>query len=110
MSPGTLAPNDILTDDNYIMWKFNARMIVTRKDLLDHVMTKPQPAVLRENSEQKVAYMKVLDMLVKLLDPTYQCMVRECDSAIEAWEILKTFFEKKNLYNRVHFGRNYMNL
>ena len=49
MSPYTLAPNDILTDDHYFIWGFNARMTLARMDLLDHVMIKPEPAVLREN-------------------------------------------------------------
>ena len=48
MSPNALAPNDILTDDNYFMWEFNARMTLARKDLLEHVMVKPESAVLRE--------------------------------------------------------------
>ena len=49
MSPNTSGLNDILTDDNYFMWEFNARMAVARKDLLDHVFFKPEPAVLPEN-------------------------------------------------------------
>ena len=49
--------------------------------------------------------MKALAVLVKLLSPTYQCMVRECESAIEASEVLKTFFAKKNLYNRVQLRK-----
>ncbi|CAI5734061.1 unnamed protein product [Peronospora farinosa] len=105
MSPNTLAPNDILTDDNYFMWEFNARMTLARKDLLDHVLIKPEPAVLRENPGWKVADMKALAVLVKLLSPTYQCMVRECESAFEAWEVLKTFFAKKNLHNRVQLRK-----
>ena len=101
MSPNTFAPNDILTDDNYFMWEFNARMTFARKKLLDHGMIKPEPAVLQEHPEWKVSDMKALAVLVKLLSPTYQFMVRECESAIEAWEALKTFFAKKNLHNRV---------
>ena len=82
MSPNALVPNDILTDDNYFMWEFNAR-----KDLLDHVMVKPESAVLREIPEWKVADMKALAVLVKLLSPTYKCMVRECGTALEVWEV-----------------------
>ena len=105
MSPNTSGLNDILTDDNYFMWEFNARMAVARKDLLDHVLVKPEPAVLRENPGWKVADLKALAVLVKLLSPSYQCMVRECESAIEAWEVLKTFFAKKNLHNRVQIRK-----
>ena len=92
-----MAPNNILTDDNYIMWEFNARMNLARKDLLDHVKIKPEPAVLRENPGWKVADMKSLAVLVKLLSPTYQCMARKYESAIKAREVLKTFFAEKNL-------------
>ena len=97
LSPNTLAPNNILTDDNYFMWEFNARMNLARKDLLDHVKIKPEPAVLRENPGWKVADMKSLAVLVKLLSPTYQCMARKYESAIKAREVLKTFFAEKNL-------------
>ena len=44
-------------------------------------------------------------MLVKLLSLTYQCIVRECESAIKAWEVLKTFFVKKKLHNRVQLWK-----
>ena len=95
MSPNTLAPNDILSDDKSFMWEFISRITLARKDLLDHVLIEPESEVLRENPVWKVADMKALAVPVKLLSPTYQYMVRECESAIEAWEVLKTFFEKK---------------
>uniref|UniRef100_A0AAV1T9V0 Polyprotein n=1 Tax=Peronospora matthiolae TaxID=2874970 RepID=A0AAV1T9V0_9STRA len=87
------------------MWEFNARMTLARKDLLDHVMVKPESAVLRKLPEWKVADMKALAVLVKLLSPTYQCMVRECETALEAWEVLQTFFTKKNLHKRVQLRK-----
>ena len=59
-------------------------MALTRKDLFDQVMIKPDSAVLREDSEGKAVDMKALDVLVNLLSPIYQCMIRECKSAIEA--------------------------
>ncbi|DAZ98169.1 TPA: hypothetical protein N0F65_005635 [Lagenidium giganteum] len=45
MSPKTHGLNDVLRDDNYVLWEFNA-------------------------------------LLVKLLSPTYQSMIRECKSAM----------------------------
>ena len=59
-------------------------MALKRKDLFDQVMIKPDSAVLREDSEWKAVDMKALDVLVNLLSPIYQCMIRECKSAIEA--------------------------
>ena len=72
---------------------------------MDHVLVTLEPAVLRENPGWKVADVKAPVVLVKLLSPTYQCMVRECESAIEAWEVSKTFFAKKNLLNRVQLRK-----
>ena len=32
-------------------------------------------------------------------------MVRECETAVEAWEVLQTFFAKKNLHYRVQLRK-----
>ncbi|POM81574.1 Putative Polyprotein [Phytophthora palmivora] len=101
MSPTTPGPNEILTDENYFMWEFNARMDLARKDLLDHILLKPESAVQRDTPQWKAADMKALAVVVKMLTPTYQSMVRECKRVVEAWEILKAFFVKKNLHKRV---------
>ncbi|DBA04043.1 TPA: hypothetical protein N0F65_009390 [Lagenidium giganteum] len=68
MSPNMLAPNDLLNDDNYFLWK-------------------------------------ALAVLVKMLSPTYQMMVRNARSAKEAWDILQPFFVTKNLHNRVQLRK-----
>ncbi|OWZ09923.1 polyprotein [Phytophthora megakarya] len=48
---------------------------------------------------------EALAVLVKLLGPTYQSMVREATSAIQAWGTLRGFFVKQNLHNRVQLRK-----
>jgi hypothetical protein len=55
MSPSTFGPNDVLKDDNYFLWEFNARMTLARKDLLDHVMVNSEQAMQRENAERRAS-------------------------------------------------------
>ncbi|GMF62957.1 unnamed protein product [Phytophthora fragariaefolia] len=84
------------------MWEFSARMALARKGLQDHVAAvKPEDAVRRGTEEWKAAEMKALAVVAKMLSPTYQSMVREAASALEAWEILRAFFVKQSLHNRV---------
>ncbi|GMF66182.1 unnamed protein product [Phytophthora lilii] len=108
MSPNTASnPNEILTYENYFLWEFNARMTLARKGLQDHVVAamKPEEAVLRKTNEWKVADMKALAVVAKMLSPTYQSMIREASTALEAWESLKAFFVKQSLHNRVQLRK-----
>ncbi|KAE9350619.1 hypothetical protein PF008_g6345 [Phytophthora fragariae] len=106
MSSSASNPNEILTDTNYFMWEFNARMVLARKGLQDHVAAmKLENAVRRGTEEWKAADMKALAVVAKMLSPTYQSMVREAASALEAWEILRAFFVKQSLHNRVQLRK-----
>ncbi|KAE9035953.1 hypothetical protein PR002_g7311 [Phytophthora rubi] len=66
---------------------------------------KPENAVRRGTEEWKAADMKALAVVAKMLSPTYQSMVREAASALEAWEILRAFFVKQSLHNRVQLRK-----
>jgi len=105
MNPNIAGPNDVLRDDNYFLWEFNARMTLARKDLLNHVVLKPEEAALRGTAVWEAADLKALAVLVKLLGPTYQSMVREATSALQAWETLRGFFVNQNLHNRVQLRK-----
>ncbi|KAE9107495.1 hypothetical protein PF010_g12242 [Phytophthora fragariae] len=105
MSPTPLGPNDVLRDENYFLWEFNARITLARKDLLNYVVLKPEEAALRSTAAWEAADLQALAVLVKLLGPTYQSMVRESSSAIQAWETLRGFFVKQNLHNRVQLRK-----
>ena len=105
MSPSPVGPNDVLRDDNYFLWEFNARMTLARKSLIDHIVIKPEQAAQRDTPEWKASDLKALAVLVKLLNPTYQSMVRSAQSAFKAWEMLRLFFAKQNLHNRVQLRK-----
>lgn len=59
----------------------------------------------RDIQEWRVKDMKTLAVIVKLLSPTYQTMVREAQSAFDAWEILRAFFARQNLHSRVQLRK-----
>ncbi|GMF66381.1 unnamed protein product [Phytophthora lilii] len=46
-----------------------------------------------------------LAVVAKMLSPTYQSMIREASTALEAWEALKAFFVKQSLHNRVQLRK-----
>ncbi|GMF51237.1 unnamed protein product [Phytophthora fragariaefolia] len=101
----TLRPNNLLQDDNYFLWEFHARMTLARKNLLSHVQVKSENVMEPHTAEWEAFDMKALGILVQLLSPNYQAMVREAKSAREAWETLRTFFAQKNLHNRVQLRK-----
>ncbi|KAG2788919.1 hypothetical protein PC129_g8920 [Phytophthora cactorum] len=101
MSPKTLGPNDVLQDDNYFLWEFNARIALAHKNILDYVLVKPESATEPQTAEWEVSDLRTLRILVQLLSLKYQTMVRESKTGREAWETLQTFFVQKNLHNRV---------
>ncbi|KAE9040709.1 hypothetical protein PR003_g4256 [Phytophthora rubi] len=106
MSSNASNPNEILTDDNYFMWEFNARMALARKGLSVHIAAmKPEDTARRETEEWKAADMKALAVVAKMLSPTYQSMIRDAASAHEAWETLRMFFVKQTLHSRVQLRK-----
>ncbi|POM68876.1 Polyprotein [Phytophthora palmivora] len=101
MSSNASNPNEIPTDTNYFMWEFNARMALARKGLQDHIAAmKPEDAVRRNTDKWKSADMKALVVVAKMLSPTYQLMVKEPTSALDAWEILR-----QSPHNRVQLRK-----
>lgn len=78
-------------------------MTLARKGVLDYVLAKPEPS--QQSNEWKANDLKALAIIVKLLSPTFQTMVREAQSAFDAWEILRAFFAKQNLHNRVQLRK-----
>ncbi|OWZ20104.1 polyprotein [Phytophthora megakarya] len=101
MSPNPIGPNDVLRNDNYFLWEFNAHMTLARNALLNHVVLKADETAHQDTAEWEIADLKALVVLEKLLGPTYQSMVREATSAIQAWETLRGFFVKQNVHYRV---------
>ncbi|POM64196.1 Retrotransposon Tca5 Polyprotein [Phytophthora palmivora] len=65
----------------------------------------PNKLALREIPEWRASDMKALGVLVRLLGPSYQTMVRDALSAAQAWGILREFIVQQNLYNRVQLRK-----
>ncbi|KAE8966726.1 hypothetical protein PR001_g28311 [Phytophthora rubi] len=106
MSSNASKSNEILSDDNYFMWEFNARMALARKGLQGYIAAmKPEDAARRETQEWKAADTKALVVVAKMLSPTYQSMIRDASTAYEAWETLHGFFVKQTLHNRVQLRK-----
>nr|CCA16049.1 putative polyprotein [Albugo laibachii Nc14] len=82
-------------------------MTLARKDLLDHIMTKPEHAMLQETAEWKDYDLKNLAILAKLLIPNYQLVVWAAGTAYKAWETLRSFFVKQSLHNRVQLRKQF---
>ncbi|DAZ93792.1 TPA: hypothetical protein N0F65_009914 [Lagenidium giganteum] len=59
----------------------------------------------RETAEWKVADVKALAILSKLLSPMYQTMVREATTALEAWNTFRDFFVQQNIHNSVNLRK-----
>jgi hypothetical protein len=59
-------------------------MALARKNLLSHVQVKSENAMEPRTAEWEASDMKALGILVRLLSPNYQAMVREAKSAREA--------------------------
>ncbi|DBA04065.1 TPA: hypothetical protein N0F65_009412 [Lagenidium giganteum] len=98
MSP-SFAPHEILKEDNYFVWEFNARIALARKELLQHI-ERPRD-VDKASEEWRVADLKVLALIVKMISPLYQSMVRGARTTADAWNTLREFFVKRSLHNRV---------
>ena len=103
MSPNSVTSGDILTDENYFLWEFTTRMTLARKGVIEHVLEKPE--TIKQSSTWKVNDLKALAIIVKLLSPTYQTMVRTAQSAYDAWDTLRSFFVQQNLHNKVQLRK-----
>ncbi|KAL7682394.1 hypothetical protein Plhal304r1_c049g0130811 [Plasmopara halstedii] len=116
----TPGPNDILTDDNYFISKFNAQMTLLRKVLLGQSLSKCKASACRSWARvgNATGYIAVEgrryegsgcashNTLPSL--PIYGS--RECTTAMEAWELLETFLAKRNLHNRVQLCKQLTSL
>ena len=104
MSPTTA--EDILKEDNYFFWEFNTRMKLAKKSLMDHVDAAKAPSDADPRAaEWKVNDLKAFAIVVTLVSPNLQSMVRNASSTAEAWEILKNFFIRRSIHNRVQMRR-----
>ena len=93
MSPTTPDAGDILREDNYFVWEFNAKMRLAKKGLLEHLdAMEAQEEGDASASTWKVNDMKAFAIVSTMISTNLQPMVRTAKTKAEAWDILKTFF------------------
>ena len=92
MSPMALDQNDVIREDNYFIWEFNARMKLAKENLHEHLDS------LKTRSEEdldaaawKVRDIKAFAIIATMISPNFQSMIRTASSAAEAWNILRNF-------------------
>lgn len=97
---------DMLREDNYFSWEFSARMQLMRKGLLDHIEPVKTPSEDDSNAGiWKINDMKAFAIISTMISPNLQSMVRSACSAAQAWDILKNFFLRRSLHNRIQKKR-----
>ena len=101
MSPNNDAA-DLLREDNYFVWEFNARMKLAKKGLLAHIDAAKVPI---DDIEWKVNDMKAFATITTMISINLQSMVRNAQTTAQAWELLKTFFLRRSIHNRVQMRR-----
>ena len=85
MSPTTAEANDVLNKDIYLAWKFNARMKLAKKGLLEYIdATKAPSEGDAYTSEWKVNDMKAFAIVCTIITLSLQSMVRNAGTTAEA--------------------------
>ena len=98
--------NTILNEDNYFVWEFNTRMKLAKKGLLEHLFTTESQGKGDVNSAAwKVNDMKAFANVCTMISPSRQSMVRSAQSTPKVCEILKSFFLRRSIHNRVQMRR-----
>nr|CCA25054.1 AlNc14C272G9984 [Albugo laibachii Nc14] len=95
-------PNVLSTESNYFSWEFNTRLRLMKKGLLDFIDTTKTPCI----EDQAMGLLKFNDMkafaiISMFVSVKIQSMIRIANTASVAWEILRTFYMRKNMHNRV---------
>ena len=98
--------NDVLREDNYFVWTFNARMSLEVLNLhgqIDalEIPNDGDPAV----GMWKVNVVKAFAIIATMISPKFHLLIRSATSTDEAWEIMKNVFVPRNTHNRIQIRR-----
>ena len=93
----------ILENDNYFHWEFEMRMKLARKGLLAHVQVVKDPAEFTE--AWLLNDMKALGLIAQGVAVEQHTNIRLATSAIMAWNILRDFYNRTTIHNRVMMTR-----
>lgn len=96
-----------LNNTNYHIWKFKVELVLIKDGLWDVVMKpKPNPETadwIKKNAEARA----VIGLSV---EDSQLSHILKCDTAKDAWEILKKYHEKDTLSNKVQLMRKICSL
>ena len=99
-----------LSSNNWLTWKFQMRHLLLGKglwgfvdgtDVLDNNATNEQKREFKQKSQ------KAFSTLVLAIDASQLYLITSCDEVNEAWNILKSHFEKDTLSNKLFLKKQY---
>ena len=93
----------ILGNDNYFYWEFVMRMTLERKGILAHAQVVKDPAEVTET--WLLNDMKALGLIAQGVAMEHHTNIRSATSAIMAWNILRDFYNRTTIHNRVMMTR-----
>ena len=96
-------PEDLLGSENYFHWEFNMRMTLARKGLLDHIMIVKHEHEWTE--DWRVKDMKAFAIIAQGIEVEHQSKIRQAVTAKQAWDVLRDYYNRSNLQNRVALTR-----
>ena len=89
MSPTTPDAGDILRENDYFVWEFNARMRLAKKVLLEYLDALKAPEEGDSTvSTWKANGMKAFSIASTMISTNLQSMVCTAKTTVEAWDIL----------------------
>uniref|UniRef100_A0AAV1TEL6 Retrovirus-related Pol polyprotein from transposon TNT 1-94-like beta-barrel domain-containing protein n=1 Tax=Peronospora matthiolae TaxID=2874970 RepID=A0AAV1TEL6_9STRA len=93
----------LLGSGNYFHWEYNMRMTLARKGLLVHVL------VIKKEEEMTDAWLfndaKALGIIAQGIELQHQTKIRSATTAMHALVILRDFYNRTTLHNRVEMTR-----
>ena len=93
----------LLGSGNYFHWEYNMRMTLARKGLLAHVgVVKPENEV---TEAWLVSDAKSLGIIAQGVEIQHQTKIRSATRAMHAWGVLRDFYNRSTLHNRVTMTR-----
>lgn len=96
-----------LNQDNYFNWKFKMQMLLIERGCWKSITDVPPDPITNGWMESD---QKALTTIALNVDDSQIQHIRDCKSALEAWNALKEFHEKDSPCNRVYILRQIMRL
>lgn len=93
------SPADLLSTENWFHWKFNMRMTLAPKGLLEHIAVEKSGT----DNDRGVKNKKAFGIIAQGFELQHQSNIRRATTTKQAWNTLDEFYNHANLQNRVEF-------